>query len=82
MHHLCMRGERRNFSRHAVAETHADAEEEIACLNRHIRRIGTVHAGKRQEAGIICRTDTETEQRCRRWNAQLLYDFSNKRRGI
>ncbi|MNV81734.1 hypothetical protein D3C71_1754160 [compost metagenome] len=42
--HFCMRRKRIQFPGHAIVETRADSDQQIALLHRQVGALGTVHA--------------------------------------
>ena len=70
VHDLCARCKSCNTARHAVIETHADGDEQIALLNCHVRRICAVHARHAEEVFACGRHAADAHERRHRRNSR------------
>ncbi len=57
---------------HTVVKPHANAQQHVAIVHRHIGFIGPVHTQHAEELRVGCRISTEAHKRVSDWIAELL----------
>ena len=60
VHNLSVGREIRNLAGNSVAETHADANQQVAILNRHVGAVTAVHTGETEPAVAVGLDTAET----------------------
>ena len=77
VHDLRARRKSCNTARHAIVKAHADGDEQIALLDRHVRRVCAVHACHAEEVLACGRHAADAHERRHRGNPREIENLAH-----